>query len=314
MNKLRLHTLVAVLLGIGTSTAFAADAGAGMQESMTEGDQTDHQMALPADDETPDATPMQPMNMDMQGGSPPPDARDPHTYSGGMSIGSGEYSLPGVPRIKFDDEKTFVGLRVERLERIENRGDSSNGGLYDGSLRIGRDYNALVVKAEGDIADSELEEASTEALYSHSVATYWDTQIGARYDSGIGPNRGWLALGLQGLVPYWFEVKATAYIGDEDRTALSLSAEYELLITQRLVMQPSLEASFYGKDDTERDIGSGLSETSTGLRIRYDFSRQIAPYVGIEGVNTFGKTADLLRAAGEPTRNTRYVVGLRFWF
>jgi len=79
-------------------------------------------------------------------------------------------------------------------------------------------------------------------------------------------------------------------------------------------VQPRIEANLYGKSDADRGIGKGLSNLSTGVRVRYEFSRQFAPYVGIEWTNHFGQTADLMRAAGEPTRNTRYVAGVRFWF
>ncbi len=324
MKKLRRHALVAALLGVGSGAAFAA-ADAPAKES----DHSGHQMGTPQSapmqvpasgtEATPKASPAAApmdhgdMEMNMQGGSPPPDARDPNAYSGGYSIGSGPYSLPGVPRISFGDEHTFVSLLMDRLEGVETRGGSS-GGAYEGRLRIGRDYNALVIKAEGEFAKGKLEESRTEALYSRSIATYWDAQVGGRYDAGTGPNRGWLAFGVQGLAPYWFEIDATAYVGEKGRTALRLGAEYELLITQRLVVQPRIEANFYGKDDPALDIGSGLSDATAGLRLRYEFSRQFAPYVGVERAARFGKTADMLRAAGENVHETRWVAGVRFWF
>lgn len=138
--------------------------------------------------------------------------------------------------------------------------------------------------------------------------------MGLRQNSGVGPDRSWLAFGVQGLAPYWFEVDATAYVGDGGRTALRLGAECELLVTQRLILQPRVEADLYGKGDPARDIGKGLSDLTAGVRIRYEFSRQFAPYVGVEWANRFGETADLARAAGEPTRNTRCVAGVRLWF
>ncbi|MEO5696631.1 MAG: copper resistance protein B [Burkholderiaceae bacterium] len=328
MKKLRRHALAAALLGVGSGAGFAAaDAPA------KEVDHSGHQMGtppstatqvpvggkpMPADTTaTPEAAPegaaMDHGEMNMQGGSAPPDARDPNAYSGGYSIDSGTYSLPGVPRISFGDEHTFVSVLMDRLEGVETRGGSS-GGAYEGRLRIGRDYHALVIKAEGDFAKGKLEEARTEALYSRSIATYWDAQVGARYDAGKGPNRGWLAFGVQGLAPYWFEIDATAYIGEQGRTAFRLGAEYELLITQRLVVQPRIEANFYGKDDPALDIGSGLSDATAGVRLRYEFSRQFAPYVGVERASRFGRTADMLRAAGENVHETRWVAGVRFWF
>ena len=251
-------------------------------------------------------------DMQMQGGSAPPDARDPHAYSGGFTLQSGPYALGDKQRLRLADEASFGSVLFDNLEVVRSGG--KNSGAYDVLARFGRDYDKLVIKAEGEVASGKLQEARTEALWSHAVSTFWDTQLGVRYDSGIGPNRTWLAFGMQGLAPYWFEIDAAAYVGSGGRTALRLGAEYELLVTQRLIVQPRIEANFYGKSDAARDIGKGFSDLTTGVRVRYEFSRQFAPYVGVEWANRFGETADLARASGEKTRSTRYVAGVRFWF
>lgn len=250
--------------------------------------------------------------MKMQGGPAPADARDPHAYSGGYTLESGPYARTGPRELRLADEHNFGALLVDRLEWAHTR--DGNSTAYDAQAWFGRDYDRLVVKAEGDVAKGKLEEARTELLWGHAIATFWDTQLGVRYDSGAGPDRGWLAFGVQGLAPYWFEVDAAAYVGDEGRTALRLGAEYELLLTQKLVLQPRIELNLYGKSDQARGIGSGLSEAQTGLRLRYEFTRQFAPYIGVERVSTFGQTADLARAEGEKTGETRWVAGVRFWF
>lgn len=250
--------------------------------------------------------------MQMQGGSAPPDARDPHAYSGGFTLQSGPYALEDTPRLRLADETPFGSILFDNFEAVRSGGN--NSGAYDVLARFGRDYNKLVLKAEGEVASGKLQDARTEALWSHAVSTFWDTQLGVRHDSGVGPNRTWLAFGVQGLAPYWFEVDAAAYVGSGGRTALRLGAEYELLVTQRLIVQPRIEANFYGKSDATRGIGKGFSDLTTGVRVRYEFSRQFAPYLGVEWANQFGETADLMRAAGEPTRRTRYVAGVRFWF
>jgi copper resistance protein B len=151
-------------------------------------------------------------------------------------------------------------------------------------------------------------------LWGHAVAAYWDTQLGVRYDSGVGPDRGWLAFGIQGLAPYWFEVDATAYVGNGGRTALRLGAEYELLLMQKLILQPRIEVNVYGRRDQARNIGSGLSDGAAGLRLRYEMTRQVAPYVGVEWAGKFGESADFARAAGEKRYETRWVAGVRLWF
>ena len=119
---------------------------------------------------------------------------------------------------------------------------------------------------------------------------------------------------IQGLAPYWFEVGATAYLGGNGRTALRLGAEYDVLLTQKLILQPRAEFSLYGKDDVAREIGSGLSNGVIGLRLRYEINRHLAPYIGVERSSKFGQTADLARAGGERTAETRWVAGVRFWF
>lgn len=250
--------------------------------------------------------------MDMQGGSAPPDARDPHAYSGGYTLDSGKYALPGPRQLRLADEHSFGSLLVDRLERVDTR--EGNATAYEAQAWFGRNYDRVVIKAEGDYGQGKLQEARTELLWGHAIATFWDTQLGVRYDSGVGPDRGWLAFGVQGLAPYWFEVDAAAYVGDKGRTAFRLGAEYELLLTQKLVLQPRLEINAYGKSDEALGIGSGLSDGVAGLRLRYEFTRQFAPYVGVERAGKFGKTADLARAAGEKTDETRWVAGVRFWF
>lgn len=251
--------------------------------------------------------------MRMQGGSPPPDARDPHAYANGTKVGEGAYAVPGVPRLRLHDEHSFASLRAERLERKFNRnGDDSTA--YDLQGWFGTTYNRFVIKAEGDVAKRRVQESRTELLWSRAIATHWDAQAGVRMDTGEGPNRQWLAFGVQGLAPYWFEVDATGYVGADGRTALRLEASYELLITQRLVLEPKVEVQAFGKRDPQRRVGSGLSEASAGLRLRYEFTRQFAPYIGIERAGSYGETADFVRAEGGKPQRTRVVAGLRLWF
>ena len=252
-----------------------------------------------------DMAPADGMSRDrMQGGSAPANARSPD-YSEGLGFGD-------IPRPVLADEHNFASLLVDRLEAVKT--DDNTSATYDLQAWYGRDYDRAVLKAEGDLDDGRLEEAQTELLWGHAIATFWDTQLGVRFDSGDGPNRSWLAFGVQGLAPYWFEVDTTAYLGEQGRTALSIEAEYELLLTQKLILQPRIEADLYGKSDTERGLGSGLSDLSLGLRLRYEIRREIAPYLGVEWARKFGETEDLARTAGEDIRETRFVAGLRFWF
>ena len=250
-------------------------------------------------------------DMQMQGGDAPKDARDPHAYSDGYTLTEGPYALPGPRQLKLADEHRFWSLLGDRLEY-----DADNDvTTFDLQGWYGTTYDRLVIKLEGDAVDGRLAESQTDLLWGHALTAYFDTQLGVRldqYDEGTG--REWLAFGIQGLAPYWFELDLTAYLGEGGRTALSLEAEYELLLTQRLILQPRAGLTAYGKDDAVNGLGSGLSDVALGLRLRYEFSRQFAPYVGIEWNGTFGATADQARANGDATKDTRYVAGIRFWF
>ena len=322
-----------IALGSAVSTVAAAEAdiheghGGGQIETAVPGRDTnaagmqgtDHsgmQHDMPDDEQTrqptQDVNAMDHGDMEMQGGAAPPDARDPHAYSGGYVRGAGKYALPGGQTLKMGDEHNFGVLLVDRLERVDLR--EGNSIAYDAQAWFGRTYDRLVLKAEGEVSSGRLEDANTELLWGHAVAAYWDTQIGLRHDSGEGPNRTWLALGIQGLAPYWFEVDATVYAGESGRTALNLEVEYELLLTQRLVLQPRIETDFYGKDDPARGIGNGWSSSAVGLRLRYEFRREFAPYLGVEWVRKHGETADIARASDEVVSETRWVAGVRFWF
>ena len=256
-------------------------------------------------------------SMQMQGGTAPADARDPDAYSGGYRLGAGLYALPhgdGRPHhLEMADQQSFGSLLVDRLEYARSGG--AGEGVYDLRAMFGTAYDKLVVKAEGEAAHGRVGDARNELLWGHAVGSYWDTQLGLRTDAGSGlPSRSWMAVGIQGLAPYWFEVEATAYVGEGGRTALRLALEYELLVTQRLILQPRVEASFYGKRDAATHTGSGLATGAAGLRLRYEIGRQFAPYVGVERTGAFGDTADMRRAAGERPKQTRWVAGVRMWF
>ena len=247
--------------------------------------------------------------------APPADARDPHAYSNGLTLDKGIYALPGPRTLVLADELPFYAIQFDRFEyadALSTRLDSAT--QYDMQAWYGKDYNRLVVKLEGEIVDNKLEESESQILWGHAFTKFWDTQLGVRFDTSEGPSREWLVFGVQGLAPYWFEVDTSLSVGAEGRTAFDLEAEYELLITQRLILQPRIVVSAFGKDDPENGIGKGLSSLSAGIRLRYEIDRQFAPYVGVEWTGQYGNTADFTKLAGQPIGQTQWVAGIRFWF
>lgn len=243
-------------------------------------------------------------DMQMQGGKAPPEARSAD-YSGGIDYGH----THGLHML---DDAALGMLLVDRLEYFDGHND--NGVALDAQGWYGTDANKLWVKLEGERSAGRLQDLRAEALWTHPLGIYWNTQLGVRHDFGAGPGRTWAAFGVQGLAPYFFDVEATFYVGQAGRTAFRFESEYELLLTQRLILQPRFEVNLYGRDDPQHGIGSGLSDAQAGLRLRYEFTRKFAPYIGVEFARKFGRTADFARNAGEPAFDPRIVAGLRFWF
>ena len=241
----------------------------------------------------------------MQGGSPPPDARSPD-YSDGIGYG------PALGLHEAMDDNAKLGmLLLDQLEAFH--GKDGNGQTWEAQGWYGTPSDKLWVRTGGERSGGKLEDGDIEAFWNHTIATFWNTQLGARHDLG-GPSRNWAAFGIQGLAPYWFEIEATGYVGPSGRTSARLRAEYELLFTQRLILQPEFEVNAYGKSDPARRIGSGVSDASFGLRLRYEIRRQFAPYVGVVWTRRFGGTADFARQNQESIFDRQWVAGVRIWF
>ena len=211
------------------------------------------------------------------------------------------------------DDRAYFGLvAFDRFEYVD--GSDAHALAWSGRASVGGDVDRFVLRSEGAHANGSFEHADAELLWSHALAPFWDSQVGVRRDFGEGPDRTWAAFGVQGLAPYWFEVGATAYLGEQGRTALRAEIEYELLLTQRLVLQPRLELNAYGKRDPLARSGAGFSDAEIGLRLRYEIRREFAPYIGVERHQRFGGSADYARADGHDVVDTQWVAGIRFWF
>ena len=151
-------------------------------------------------------------------------------------------------------------------------------------------------------------------FYARPISTYFNLMAGGRYDMDSLPGRGWGALGIEGLAPLFFRVGVTGYVSGDGHFAAKVEGSYDLLITQRLILQPQIEMNVYTKDDLARHIGAGLAEIDAGLRLRYEITRKVAPYVGVTYTGKFGRTAEIARADGSPTDEIRFALGLRAWF
>lgn len=222
----------------------------------------------------------------------------------------GTYDIPGTGMAMADNEIHYMVL-FDQLEYLRTR--DGDGMAWDAQAWVGRDYSKIWFKTEGERINGQTD-GRVEVLGSRAVAAFWDAQMGIRHDFGQSPSRQWLAFGIQGIAPYWFDVEAFGYLGPSGRTAARVKADYTVRLSQVVFVTPELEANFYGKSDRERNIGSGLSDVQFGLRLRYEIRREIAPYVGISWGRKFGQTAEFARAAGDSRSERQIVAGVRVWF
>ncbi|HEV7631463.1 MAG TPA: copper resistance protein B [Steroidobacteraceae bacterium] len=229
-----------------------------------------------------------------------------------MHAGAQESHAGHEMKAHMDDDAIYALLQVDRLEMHGARGETPF--VWDAHAWIGKDRNRLYLRSEGEAIDGSAARASVEALWARPVSRWWNLAVGVRQDVRPESSRSWLGVGAVGLAPYRVHVEATAYLGDAGRTALRLETEYDLLLTNRLILQPRLELNAYGKDDRTRGIGSGLANLEAGVRLRYELRREIAPYVGVVWSKAFGATADIAQAAGRDARELQAVAGLRVWF
>lgn len=235
--------------------------------------------------------------------APPPPQNAPHDMSPSQM----------KDMMQMDDNESIGMLLVDRLERSRSTsGDYATNWEAEGWY--GNPIDRLWLKTEGERGSEGTQDARVDALWSHAWTRFWDGQLGVRQDFGQGPNRTWLAMGVEGLAPYWFETQATFYVGEQGRTALRVETSYDMRFTQKLILTPKLELNLYGKDDPQRGIASGLSEAEAGLRLRYEISRRFAPYIGVDWTRRFG---DIQSEAGVPpvhANETTWVAGVRLWF
>lgn len=221
-------------------------------------------------------------------------------------------AFPAIQGHTVHDKMPFGLLLFDQLEYQDaNEGSAL---AWEVSGWWGGDIDRLWVRSEGERTNGVTEDAELQLLWGHAIGPWWEVVGGVRQDFKPGSPQTWAALGVQGMALYGLEVEATGYLGEGGQTAARLEGEYDILLTNRLVLQPVAELSFYGKDDPARGVGSGLSEVEAGLRLRYEIVREFAPYIGVSWGRSFGETADIARQEGEKTEEARFVAGVRMWF
>jgi len=207
------------------------------------------------------------------------------------------------------------------VDQLEHRFQNGKNVLrWDVEGWFGGDYNRLWLRTEGDqrVRKGSGGEFEAQLLYSRLIAAFWDFQVGVRHQRLYGPgadrSRSFVALGLEGLAPYWFELEPSLFISDRGDVSARLAATYDILFTQRLIAQPRFEINAAAQDVKNFGIGAGVNNVELGLRLRYEIRREAAPYIGVSWVRKLGETAGIARREGEPVENFSVVLGVRLWF
>ncbi len=185
----------------------------------------------------------------------------------------------------------------------------------------GGDYNRLWVKSEGsqDLDSGNDGSGDLQILYGRMIAPFWDLQVGFRTKFNLGSSlddnmRTYAVIGLQGLAPGNFDVEPAIYISNRGEVSVELTASYDLYLTQRLILQPRFQGEISFKGDNRFGTGEGVTETDIGLRLRYEITREIAPYIGVSWLRSHGQTGRIARQQGESSDAVAFVAGIRIWF
>ncbi len=203
----------------------------------------------------------------------------------------------------------FQGDRFETQMR-----EGADAYLWDIQGYYGTPTSRLWFKSEGEGAwGSAPEDAELQALYARAFKPFWDVQAGIRHDIA-GPDTTHAVIGVQGLAPYMFEVDTALFLSTRGDLTARIEAEVDQRITQRLILQPRIEANLSAQDIPLLGVGAGLDQIEIGARLRYEIAREFAPYVGIEQSWRTGAGADFARARGEDPSTTSLLAGIRFWF
>ena len=281
---------------------------------------------------TPTASSCTPEHAAMGHCQMPPAPAAPAVGPTGTDLPAGDGPAPTPPSVNYADRIFGGAMTSSRAALYREHGggvfsqimidmaeirfrDGRDGFHWDGEGWFGGDRDRLVVKSEGEGAFGEaVEDAEVQALYSRAIGPYFNLQAGVRYDITPNPSRTYLAAGVEGLAPYWFEVEATAFLSDRGDVSARLSAYYDQRITQRLILQPRGELNLAASADRARGIGAGISDLELGLRLRYELAREFAPYVGVAWERKLGDTARYAREDGDGASDLNMVAGVRLWF
>ncbi len=252
--------------------------------------------------------------MDIPMGPPPPRAFEGPQHAADLYFDPGRMASARAYNHATHGGMSTGTVLVERLEARVAEGHDAY--LWDVSAWYGTSTDKIVFKTEGEGefgSSGEVEDGELQLLWGHAIGPFIDLQAGMRVD--VEPDTtAHLAVGAAGLAPYMIHFDAAAFLSDEGDLTARIEAEHDMKLTQRLILQPRVEAELAAQDISQRRIGAGLTKIHVGARLRYEIVREFAPYIGVEYEAATGRTADYIRADGGDPDGIAVLAGLRFWF
>lgn len=219
--------------------------------------------------------------------------------------------LRNAPTTSFPDQALFGGVRFDKLEW--NGLGGNERARWDMEAFVGNDYDKFFFKSEGafDGRSQKFDEARIQALYSRMISYFFDFQVGVRHDVSPKPSRTYAVIGIEGLAPGFFQIDADAYISQKGEISGSFTGWYDLLITNRLILQPRVDLRLQLQSVPELELGRGLTDFELGARLRYEFTRNVAPYIGVSWDRKVGETASIAQRNQKPPSSVNFVAGVR---
>jgi copper resistance protein B len=224
-----------------------------------------------------------------------------------------------TPAMAMDDQATYWRFDGRIEKRLTSVAPATE---WATSAWIGDDSNKLRLQNSGVIDDSGRidNEGGTRGIdnrffYSRRISDYWDAKAGVQFtvfDQGV--TRSGFMAGVEGVAPYGIHLDAVLAVSQTAVVSARLEAAYDVLLSQKLIAQPFVEAMLASQDDPAIQLGSGLARYELGLRLRYEIVKEVAPFIGVSFEQFTGNTANFVAAEGGPTTNLRALVGLKLWF
>ncbi|MFT7387418.1 MAG: copper resistance protein B [Candidatus Endobugula sp.] len=215
------------------------------------------------------------------------------------------------------EAKNFWGIQFEEFEYRYNNDSGDKLGVWDGDIFYGTDEYKFrwLTKGQYENESSNFSTLENQFVIQTPISDFFDAKAGLRFDTPAGENRSYAVVGIAGLAPQWFEVDLNFYVSEQGNTSADIDAEYELLMTNKLILTTGFAADIAFSNSVDIGIGSGLNSTELGLRLSYDvIDRSFSPYIGVVQENLYGKTADLAENEGESTDELFFVLGAKIIF